>query len=142
MLTTSKWRAAAVAVLTIAVLNLGFVSAAQAGIVNTGALVQTGRDASLASIRGQLDRAEARAQMEKMGVDAADVDARLAALSDSELQELAKKMQEAPAGGDALGPMLNEGRGDAAFVDPGFVQAKRCVGRGGPTGAETQKTMP
>jgi hypothetical protein len=102
MQTTSKWRAAAVAVLTIAVLNLGFTSAAQASIVNTGALVQTGRDANLASIRGQLDRAEARAQMEKMGVDAADVDARLAALSDSELQQLAKKMQEAPAGGDAL----------------------------------------
>jgi hypothetical protein len=102
MLKTSKWRAATVSILAVAVLNLGFTSAAQAGIVNTGALVQTGRDATLASIRGQLDRAEARAQMEKMGVDAADVDARLAALSDTELQELAKKMQDAPAGGDAL----------------------------------------
>jgi hypothetical protein len=56
----------------------------------------------MASIRTQLDRADVRAQMEKMGVDAANVDLRLATLSDGELHDLAKQMQNAPAGGDVL----------------------------------------
>ena len=98
----SKWRAAAVAVLSLAVSNLGLVSASQAGIVATSAIVRTDRAADMALIRTQLDQAEVKAQMEKLGVDAANVDARIAALSDSELHSLAKQMQEAPAGGDFL----------------------------------------
>ena len=102
MIKPSKWRAAAVAVLSLAVSNLGLVSASQAGIVATSAIVRTDRAADLALIRTQLDQAEVKAQMEKMGVDAANVDQRIAALSDSELHSLAKQMQEAPAGGDFL----------------------------------------
>ena len=102
MIKPSKWRAAAVAVLSLAVSNLGLVSASQAGIVATSAIVRTDRAADLALIRTQLDQAELKAQMEKMGVDAANVDQRIAALSDSELHSLAKQMQEAPAGGDFL----------------------------------------
>ena len=102
MIKPSKWRAAAVAVLSLAVSNLGLVSASQAGIVATSAIVRTDRAADLALIRTQLDQAEVKAQMEKMGLDAANVDQRIAALSDSELHSLAKQMQEAPAGGDFL----------------------------------------
>ena len=40
--------------------------------------------------------------MQKMGVDADSVDARLATLSDSELSDLAEQMKTAPAGGDVL----------------------------------------
>lgn len=98
----TKWHAAAVAVLTLAIANLGLVNAAQAGIVATSAIVQTDRNADLELIRTQLDRAEVKAQFEKMGVDATSVDRRIAALSDSELHSLAKQMQEAPAGGDFL----------------------------------------
>jgi len=98
----SKWRAAAVAVLAVAITNVGFLNAAQAGIVATNAIVRTDRDANMATIRDQLDRSEVKAQMEKMGVDAASVDQRIAALSDSELHSLAKQMQDAPAGGDAI----------------------------------------
>lgn len=98
---TSNWQRAAVAVLAVSILNLGAISAAQAGIVSTGAIVQSERDANLASIRGQLDRSEVRAQMEKMGVDAAAVDKRIASLSDRELAQMATQMQKAPAGGDA-----------------------------------------
>ena len=99
---TSLWRAASVAVLSVAIVNLGFMSSVQAAIVDTGALVQTTRDADLASIRTQLDRAEVRAQFEKMGVSAASIDQRVSALSDSELHTLAQNMQNAPAGGDGL----------------------------------------
>lgn len=95
-----KWRAVFVAVLSLAVTNLGLVSAAQAGIVATSAIVQTDREANLASIRTQLDQAEVRAQMQQLGVDPADVDRRIASLSDSELHSLARQMQDAPAGGD------------------------------------------
>jgi len=98
----SKWRATAVAVLAVAVTNLGVMNAAQAGIVATTAIVHTDRDGDLATIRTQLDRAEVKAQMEKMGVDAANVEQRIAALNDGELHALAKQMQEAPAGGDFL----------------------------------------
>jgi uncharacterized membrane protein (Fun14 family) len=96
----SKWRSAAVAVLAVSVLNLGMISAAQAGIVSTSAIVRTDRELNLAAIRSTLDRGEVRAQMEKMGVDAAVVDARMAALSDSEMQDMATQMQSAPAGGN------------------------------------------
>jgi hypothetical protein len=91
-----------VTVLAVAVVNMGFASVAQAGIVGTSAIVSTARDSDLASIRTQLERADVRAQMEKMGVDATRVDQRLAALSDSELHDLAGQMQNGPAGGDVL----------------------------------------
>jgi len=101
-MTPSKWRAALVTLLTAAVFNFGVMSAAQAGIVSTGAIVAAERDANLASIRGQMQREDVQAQMQKMGVDASSVDARLATLSDSELRDLADQMQKAPAGGDVL----------------------------------------
>lgn len=101
-MTPSKWRTTLVTVLTAAVFNFGVMSAAQAGIVSTGAIVSAERDADLASIRSQLQRADVRAQMQEMGVDAASVDARLATLSDSELRDMAEQMKNAPAGGDVL----------------------------------------
>lgn len=98
----SLWRAALTAVLSVAIVNLGFLSAAQAAIIDTSAFVQTDRGSDLASIRTQLDRADVRAQMAKMGVDAANIDTRVAALSDRELHQLAQDMQKAPAGGDGV----------------------------------------
>jgi hypothetical protein len=98
----SKWRVGAVAVLSAALVNVGFVSAASAAIVDTQALVTTSRDADLASIRTQLERDDVRAKMQEMGVDASVVDARLASLSDRELNQMAADMERAPAGGDAL----------------------------------------
>lgn len=101
-MTPSKWRTALVSVLTAAVLNFGVMSAAQAGIVSTGSIVSAARDANLSDIRSQLQREDVQAQMQKMGVDADSVDARLATLSDSELSDLAEQMKTAPAGGDVL----------------------------------------
>jgi hypothetical protein len=101
-MTTSGWQRTAIAVLAVCVLNMGMTSAAQAGIVSTGAIVHTERDANLASIRGQLDRSEVRAQMQKMGVDPMTVDQRIASLSDGELAQMATQMQKAPAGGDGV----------------------------------------
>jgi hypothetical protein len=99
---TSTFRAAAVAVLSLSVANVGFIASAQAAIVETGALVTTTRDANLAAVRAQLNRAEVKQRLEGMGVDTAVVDARVANLSDLELQKMATDMQNAPAGGGAL----------------------------------------
>jgi hypothetical protein len=98
----STFRAAAVAVLSLSVVNLGFVSSASAAIVDTGALVTTTRDANLSTIRAQLNRADVKQHLEGMGVDVASVDSRVANLSDLELQKMATDMQNAPAGGGAL----------------------------------------
>jgi hypothetical protein len=101
-MTASKWRTAVVAILAISIVDLGLVGTAQAGIASTSALVQAERDVDLASIRSRLAGSEVRAQLEKMGVDPAAIDARVAALSDSELQLMARQMQKAPAGGDGV----------------------------------------
>lgn len=101
-MTPSGWRKAAVAVLAVSVLNLGMTSAAQAGIVSTSSIVQTDRESNLTSIRSTLARADIRAQMEKMGVDSTAVDQRIASMSDQELASMAKRMHNAPAGGDGL----------------------------------------
>ncbi len=98
----SLWRKTSIAILSAALLNMGMAGAAQAAIVDTSALVTTTREADLTTVRAQLDRAEVRAQFEEMGVDAAAVDRRIAALNDRELHRLALDMQSAPAGGDAV----------------------------------------
>jgi hypothetical protein len=98
----SLWRRYAVGILTVSMLNMGMMSAATAAIVDTSAIVTTDRAADLGAIRARLERAEVRAQMEQMGVDAVAVDQRISRLNDRELHQLAADMRNAPAGGDAL----------------------------------------
>jgi len=98
----SPWRKASIAILSVAILNMGFAGAVQAAIVDTSALVTTDREADLSTVRAQLDRAEVRAKFEDMGVDATAVDRRIASLNDRELHQLAADMQNAPAGGDVV----------------------------------------
>jgi len=98
----SLWRKTSIAILSVAMLNMGLAGAAQAAIADTSALVTTEREADLSTIRAQLDRAEVRAQFEEMGVDAMAVEQRIASLNDRELHRLAVEMKNAPAGGDAV----------------------------------------
>lgn len=98
----SKWRSGAVAILSVCLVNLGLMHAATAAIVDTAAVVHADRAANLDAIRARLAKAEVQAQMEKLGVDAAEVEKRIAALGDQELQQLAVDLRNAPAGGDAL----------------------------------------
>lgn len=53
-----------------------------------------------------LDRQEVRAGLEARGVSAADVKARVAAMSDDEVAQLAGRLDSLPAGGDVLGVLL------------------------------------
>src|SRR6185503_13911887 len=98
----TMWRASAVAILSVAIVNFGLVSSAAGAIVDTETLVAASRDADLAAVRAQLDRQDVRDQMQKMGLDAASIDTRVASLNDRELHQLATDMQSAPAGGEIL----------------------------------------
>ncbi len=98
----SLWRKYSIAVLSVSMLNMGMMGAASAAIVDTSALIATDREADLGAIRAQLARADVRAQMEQMGVDATAVEQRIARLNNHELHQLAADMRNAPAGGDAL----------------------------------------
>jgi hypothetical protein len=47
-----------------------------------------------------LDRADVRAKLEELGVESADVKARVAALTDAEAAQLARSIDNLPAGAD------------------------------------------
>jgi hypothetical protein len=98
----SLWRKTSIAFLSVAILNLGLASAASAAIADTSALTGADRAADLGAVRAQLERADVRAKLDEMGVDAAAVDRRIAGLNDRELHRMAVDMQSAPAGGDAV----------------------------------------
>jgi len=87
-------------------LNL-HLPAAHAALVGTEAVVQTlhaqqERD----RLRAALDRADVQQRLIAFGVDPAQVQARVDALTDDEAARLAKQMDELPAGGDALGLLV------------------------------------
>jgi hypothetical protein len=89
--------------LCLALLNLSSPPVAQAALVGTLQAVESGtRDLDLARVNATLERAQVRDQMVALGVDPAVVDARVARLTDSELRSLAERMDQMPAGGDAL----------------------------------------
>ena len=90
-------------VLCLAMLNLGSPLVAQAELVTTLQAVEaSARTQDLAAVNAALAREEVRAQFAALGVEPAQVESRIAALTDSELRTLAGQMAEMPAGADAL----------------------------------------
>ena len=97
------FRKAVVYALCLAVFNLGSPLVAHAELVGTMTAVEAGTRADhLAAVGAALARQEVRDQMAALGVNPADIDTRVARLTDSELRTLADRMGEMPAGGDAL----------------------------------------
>lgn len=97
-----SFRRSCVALLSVSLISLGVQAPASAGIVGTADAIAVARQQSdLAVVREALARAEVRDQMVRLGVDPAEVDGRLAALTPSELSKLAGDIQQAPAGGDS-----------------------------------------
>jgi hypothetical protein len=76
---------------------------AQAGLVSTESVAAAGSRERVAAF---LERADVQGQMEALGVAAADVKSRVAALSDAEVASLAGKIDALPAGGDGVGAVL------------------------------------
>ncbi|HET7202878.1 MAG TPA: PA2779 family protein [Steroidobacteraceae bacterium] len=97
------FRKAVVYALCLAVFNLGSPLVAHAELVGTLQAVESSTRADdLATVGAALARQEVRDQMAALGVNPADIDARVARLTDTELRTLADRMGEMPAGGDAL----------------------------------------
>ncbi len=65
-----------------------------------------------AQVMAALARTEVQAQMQALGVSAAEARERVASLSDSEIEALAGRLHEEPAGGNAVGVII----GAAVFI--------------------------
>jgi hypothetical protein len=78
---------------------------AHAALIGTEQLLQSDSSAQ-AKISSFLARAEVRRELAARGVDPADVQARVAALSDQQARELAARIDQLPAGGDGVGDVL------------------------------------
>lgn len=90
-------------VLCFAILNLGSPLMANAAMIGTlQAVESSSRAQDLATINASLAREDVRQQFVALGVAPAQIDSRIAALTDAELGKLAGQMSEMPAGGDAL----------------------------------------
>jgi len=77
---------------------------AQAAIVATDSIAApSGASAVRAKVAQTLAREDVRAELLARGVNPADVQARVDALSDDEVAQLAQKIDALPAGGDVLG---------------------------------------
>ncbi len=98
-----KLRRACVAVISLSLLSLGMQTPAAAGMVGTADAVAAARQQDPRGVvQGVLARAEVRDQMLALGVNPAEVESRIAALTNAELAVLATRIEAAPAGGDAL----------------------------------------
>ena len=86
-------------------LGTGLPLPAHAALIGTEQLLQND-SAARTTIRSFLARAEVRRELAARGVDPADAQARVAALSDDQAQQLAARIDQLPAGGDGVGDVV------------------------------------
>ena len=80
---------------------------AQAGIITTDAYVQqASADQQREQVAEMLQRDDVRERMLAMGVDPANVEARLSGLSDAEVAQLAAGIEDMPAGAGVVEALL------------------------------------
>jgi hypothetical protein len=95
----------------VATASCGFILAtglplpAHAALIGSQQLLQDD-SAARGTVRGFLARAEVRRELAARGVDVAEAQARVAALTDEEAAKLAARIDQLPAGGDAVGDVL------------------------------------
>ena len=89
-------------VTAISLLVAQLFSTAQAAVVQTQQYLDIqNRAALIATIDAALERDDVRTELVALGVDADAALARVAALSDAELEQLAGQLDSLPAGGDS-----------------------------------------
>lgn len=83
------------------------VPVTQAAMVSTDAVVSASAvQQNRARLHEALNRNDVMAQLTARGVEPAQIQARLDSLTDQEVQTLAGKMDQLPAGGDGLGVLV------------------------------------
>src|SRR5262245_52791672 len=90
------------AILVVCLLSVGFP--ANAGMISTDAAFST---PERERVLNALERADVRARLQSLGVQPADVAARVAALSNAEVAQLAGEIDQLPAGGDGVGAVIS-----------------------------------
>ena len=96
---TCTFRAILARLLIICTVATGFQAPAQAALVATdAALAADARERVLSA----LERSDVQRQLQAYGVSSGEVKARVAALSEDELAQLASGIDSLPAGGDSL----------------------------------------
>jgi len=89
-------------ILSANMIALGFVQSAGAGVISTEAAIEMReRTARIERVNEVLARENVRNQMIRLGVDPDAAAARIASLSDGELQQLEARMADLPAGADS-----------------------------------------
>ena len=89
-----------VPMLVVALVFSGFSSAVQAAVISTQqAMSAEVRAATEADVRAKLARDDVRQAMLQLGADPAEVDGRIASLSDAELMQVQGQLDQMPAGG-------------------------------------------
>lgn len=82
-------------------------SSASAAVIGTETVVNAQQaQVERARLSAALEREEVKEALLAAGADPAEVAGRVEALSDAEVQQLAARMDELPAGGDALGVLV------------------------------------
>jgi hypothetical protein len=90
-------------VLVVPMLGLTTVPIVHAEIIGTELALQLeAREATLSRVEALLAREEVRNEMLALGADPAEVQERLAALTDAELQVIEANLTTLPAGGDSI----------------------------------------
>jgi hypothetical protein len=96
-------RRACVTFVSLSLVSLGMQAPAVAGVVSTQQAAAAARGESpRALVDATIARADVQGKLAELGVDAAAIEGRLAALSEQEIAKLAEQIESAPAGGDAL----------------------------------------
>ncbi len=89
------------AFLILCLSHLGMMQAVHAAVIDTQSAVQLqDRAAAISDVQAKLDRADVRQALVGLGVDPAQAQDRVAALTDSEIATLQQKLDQLPAAGD------------------------------------------
>ncbi|MEM6580977.1 MAG: PA2779 family protein [Pseudomonadota bacterium] len=98
-----KFRKSLALLLSTTLVWAGLTGVASAAVVSTTDAFQIDQTAErLVAVRAELARPEVQQAMVAMGVDPAEAQLRVAALSDAELAELQGQLGDLPAGGEIL----------------------------------------
>lgn len=79
---------------------------AQARLASTEAALEADAGGEREKVRQFLARDDVRQQMESLGVSPDEAAARVDTMSDAEIRQIAGRLDEIPAGGDALGVVI------------------------------------
>jgi hypothetical protein len=94
-------------ILIVSTVSLGIPLSAQASIVSSNAaLTEVASTANRDKVQSFLARADVAQGLQERGLSAVDASARVNAMTDREVADLAGRIDQAPAGGEILGVLF------------------------------------